>query len=972
VIRLIKSGIVSVLLLSLVAVTPAAAANQGVVMNFSDVDIATMVKFISELTGKNFVLDERVKGKVSVFSPSRLSTDEAFALFTSVLELKGFTLVQTGKVYKVLPTAGAKQSGMKLSDSARLPLGDAFMARVFPLEQISSQEALTFLQPIVSKEGHIGSFGPGNMLLVVDAASNLQKVADILALIDTPQRREGAELLYLKHGSAEGVAKVLQDWLSGRGPRQAAGALQQASSGSVQVLADSRLNAILLFGPEKDKEGIRSLVKQLDVLPPEASSKINVYYLEHTDATEMAKVLDGVVKGITASAGPGVAAATAGLSPLDSGKVTITPDKATNSLVIMAAPNDYSNLLQVVKKLDRRSKQVFVQVLIAEVSLDKSREVGMQSGVIGGAALNKYLAVAGMYDPMGTFGSLLNSINNTPIANSIIEARPVNITAMMKALDKNGLVNILSTPNILTTDNKEAEINVGENVPFKGSTTSLAGSSTATYESIERKDIGINLKIKPQISEGDYIRMDIYQEISAVKNDKGQAVDLVTTKRSAKTSVVVKDNETIVIGGLIQDTEDTNIEKVPLLGDIPGLGWLFKTSTKTRKKTNLMILLTPQVVKDARDMTAITDQQRDTFTEATKKPARWTFRKRSVTALASRPKNRRSPPAMATDHDLQGLAERLGLPFQEQIDDALADETLLSRLPLAFARSRCLLPLAIQNGQLLVAVGNPADLLAQDEVAKLYGLPVSGIVVPQEELLAAINRLYSRTAGSARDVVENLIAEDLSTIATELSRPHDLLDLTDEAPVIRLLHAILFQAVKERASDIHIEPYERSLEVRFRIDGILHLKLEPPKVVQEALVSRVKIMASLNIAEKRLPQDGRLKVLVAGHEVDVRVSIVPTFFGERTVLRLLDRKQGVRSLGAIGFSERDTTIMERLLSRSNGIILVTGPTGSGKTTTLYAAISRLNRQEKTSSPLKIRLNINCPVLVRFRCRARLI
>ncbi|MGB4598966.1 MAG: type II secretion system ATPase GspE [Trichlorobacter sp.] len=301
---------------------------------------------------------------------------------------------------------------------------------------------------------------------------------------------------------------------------------------------------------------------------------------------------------------------------------------------------------------------------------------------------------------------------------------------------------------------------------------------------------------------------------------------------------------------------------------------------------------------------------------------------------------------MATDHDLQGLAERLGLPFQEQIDDALADETLLSRLPLAFARSRCLLPLAIQNGQLLVAVGNPADLLAQDEVAKLYGLPVSGIVVPQEELLAAINRLYSRTAGSARDVVENLIAEDLSTIATELSRPHDLLDLTDEAPVIRLLHAILFQAVKERASDIHIEPYERSLEVRFRIDGILHLKLEPPKVVQEALVSRVKIMASLNIAEKRLPQDGRLKVLVAGHEVDVRVSIVPTFFGERTVLRLLDRKQGVRSLGAIGFSERDTTIMERLLSRSNGIILVTGPTGSGKTTTLYAAISRLNRQEK--------------------------
>ena len=619
-IGLVKSGTVTVLLMLLFAITPASAASQGVVMNFNDVDIATMVKFISELTGKNFVLDERVKGKVSVFSPSKLSTDEAFALFTSVLELKGFTLVQTGKVYKVLPMAGAKQSGMKLASNERMPLSDTFMARVFPLEQISSQEALTFLQPIVSKEGHIGSFGPGNILLVVDAASNLQKVADILALIDTPQRREGAELLYLKHGSAEAVAKVLQDWLAGRGARLATGVAHPGSGGSVQVLADNRLNALLLFGSEKDKEGVRSLVMQLDVVPPEASSKINVYYLEHTDATEMAKVLEGVVNGIMAATGPAQpSVATAKSSPFDSGKVAITPDKTTNSLVIMAAPNDYSNLLQVVKKLDRRSKQVFVEVLIAEVSLDKSRELGLQAGVIGGAALNSYIAMAGMYDPLNTMSSLLSSIQGTPILNQIIEARPVNITAVMKALDKNGLVNILSTPNILTTDNKEAEINVGENVPFKGSTTSLAGSSNATYESIERKDIGINLKIRPQISEGDYIRMDIYQEISAVKNDRGQAVDLVTTKRSAKTSVVVKDNETIVIGGLIQDTENVTEEKFPLLGDIPGLGWLFKTTTKSRKKTNLMILLTPQVVRDARDLTTITDEQRDRFAESTKK-----------------------------------------------------------------------------------------------------------------------------------------------------------------------------------------------------------------------------------------------------------------------------------------------------------------------------------------------------------------
>ncbi len=297
-----------------------------------------------------------------------------------------------------------------------------------------------------------------------------------------------------------------------------------------------------------------------------------------------------------------------------------------------------------------------------------------------------------------------------------------------------------------------------------------------------------------------------------------------------------------------------------------------------------------------------------------------------------------------TDHEQ--IAERLGLPFQPTVDDSQVDGGLLVRLPLAFARKHLLLPLRQEEGRLLVALGEPTDLLAQDEVAAIFGLPLQGIVVPRQEVLDAVNRLYSRFAGSAKEVVAELAGEDLSAIATELSQPQDLLDLTDEAPVIRLLNSILFQAVKERASDIHIEPYERELDVRFRIDGILYKMLAPPRVILDALVSRVKIMAGLNIAEKRLPQDGRLKVIVAGREVDIRVSIIPTFFGERTVLRLLDKQRGVLSLTDIGFSGRDERSMERLLSRSNGIILVTGPTGSGKTTTLYAALSRLNSPEK--------------------------
>ncbi|MEI6206289.1 MAG: type II secretion system secretin GspD [Desulfuromonadales bacterium] len=590
--------------------SPCQAAGKGVVLNFNEVDISTMVKFISDLTGKNFILDDRVKGKISVYSPSKLSIEEAYNVFVSVLELKGFTVLQSGKVAKIVPSTGAKQSGFALLPAGETPpVNESYIAQVTKLENITAQEALTFLQPMISKDGHISAFGPGNLILMVDSSLNIRKLYGILQIIDTERTREGLEIIFLKNASAESAVTTIRQWLTGSDSKPAGQPATAGGGGAGSVLADQRLNAILVFGNENIKKAIREMVAKLDIAPPEASSKVNVYYLENTDATEMAKVLDGVVKGIS-SVQPGAAAPQT--SPFDSGKITVTADKASNSLVIMAAPNDYNNLVQVIKKLDRRSKQVFVQVLIAEISLDKSREMGLQGGVIGGGVLNKYLTVAGLYDPLGTLTSLgtaISSASGSALSPSIA-ASPANVAAVLKALDKDGLVNILSTPNILTSDNKEAEINVGENVPFQGSATQ---STIGTTTSVERKDIGINLKIKPQISEGDYIRLDINQEISAVKNDKGQAIDLVTTKRSTKTSIIVKDKETVVIGGLIQDTEDDNIQKVPFLGDIPGLGWLFKTKSKTRKKTNLMILLTPRIVKDAADLTAVSDDQRARF-----------------------------------------------------------------------------------------------------------------------------------------------------------------------------------------------------------------------------------------------------------------------------------------------------------------------------------------------------------------------
>lgn len=609
------------LLLLLAAPLPALA--KGVVLNFSDVDISTMVKFISDLTGKNFVMDDRVKGKISVFSPAKLSIDDAFNVFTSVLELKGFTVVPAGKVYKIVPTAVAKQSGMRIfADQERGPVNEAYVARIMTLDNISAQEAVTFLQPMVSKDGYISAFGPGNMLLVVDSALNIQKLLGILQLIDSDLRRAEGEVLFLKNAAADSVAKVVLEWLGGRDKGQKAGGQAGGTGVSGLVVPDTRLNALILFGSDKDKEDIKKLVALIDVVPPTTSSKVNVYYLENADATDVAKVLDGVVKGVSAAAAapsaPQAAGAAPQQSPFEGGKVTITPDKATNSLVIMASPTDYQNLLQVIQKLDKRRRQVYVQALIAEISLDKLRDLGVQWGLLGAASDNKYASVVGQYDPQSTFSQLLTTLSSLTTAGvplpTELGSTPANFAVLLKALDTNSAVNVLSTPNILTSDNKEAEIFVGENVPFITSSSVVTGG--IAQQSVERKDIGIKLKITPQVSEGEYVKLDIEQEISAVAPNKGQATDLVTTKRSAKTSIVVKDKETVAIGGLIQDQIQETDNKVPFLGDIPLLGWFFKTKNKERTKTNLMIVLTPRIIRGAQELAEVTASQKEKFGEA--------------------------------------------------------------------------------------------------------------------------------------------------------------------------------------------------------------------------------------------------------------------------------------------------------------------------------------------------------------------
>ena len=305
-----------------------------------------------------------------------------------------------------------------------------------------------------------------------------------------------------------------------------------------------------------------------------------------------------------------------------------------------------------------------------------------------------------------------------------------------------------------------------------------------------------------------------------------------------------------------------------------------------------------------------------------------------------------TPPAVGPEAEARARAAEYELPFISRIAVGDVDHELLATLPMQFARRNLVLPLKREGDEIVVALGDPRALGPLDDLRVLYGMPTRAVVVPPDALTEAINRAYDFASGSAADLMGNLEEERLDLIATELEEPRDLLEASDEAPIIRLVNSLLFQAVKDRASDIHIEPFERVLTVRFRIDGILYDVISPPKRFQPVIISRVKVMGGLDIAEKRLPQDGRIRTKVAGKDIDVRVSVIPTAYGERVVLRLLDRAATLLGLEELGLSGRNVAMVDRLIHQSHGIILVTGPTGSGKTTTLYAALSTINSSER--------------------------
>ncbi len=625
---------------------PANAKKEKIQLNFVDVDLSTIANFISKITGKNFIYDEKLSGKVTIVAPAKIDVDEAFDLFLSVLELKGYATVFTGTVYKIIPSAGVKHGPLKITEEgSEVRVNESYTARLIPLNFIQTTDILPVLQPLISKEGYISAFGKGNTMLVIDNALNMEKILSIARLLDVePQIAQyRIELVYLKSAQADNIVQLLKQIKQRSSKKAQKGAPQQAvnpspdqqdaGAGFGVPIADKRLNALVLYGTPEDNEEYKRLISIFDVPSPATSSRINVYYLENAEAGEISKVLESLTR--PGQVQPQAGQAGDGGGGGGAGKMVITPDKSTNSLIIMASPEEYQNLLQVIHKLDRRPKQVFVEAMITEVSINKSLELGSKwrvSGTVGGSPVAiggigsiDSTSVEEILNGMSGFsvGGLAN-ILTVPITNSdgtTTELSVPGFAALFSLSEFKDVVNVLSTPHILTSDNKEAEIMVGENVPFlsKFETASSTTDSSTVLQSIERKDVGITLRIKPQISEGDYIKLDIYQEISALSSST-QAADVITTKRSAKTSVVVRDKQTVVIGGLIQDKNEENASKMPFLGDIPILGWLFKSTASGREKVNLLVYITPTIVKDFDKLDEIREKKDLEYKEKLKDP----------------------------------------------------------------------------------------------------------------------------------------------------------------------------------------------------------------------------------------------------------------------------------------------------------------------------------------------------------------
>jgi general secretion pathway protein D len=609
-------------MLGLSPLTASAAAEEKITLNFVNADIEEVVKAVSQITGRNFVVDPRVKGSINIISSTPVAAPLAYDILLSTLRMQGFAAVEAGGVTKILPEADAKLYISSTHD--RKSTGENLVTRVYVLKYESAAQLVPVLRPLIAPNNIVVAYPNSNTLVVTDYASNLKRIEQIVNTIDQPGKGD-MEIIPVKRASAVELAqtinRLMQDGATG-----APGAGD--SSQRFVLLADARTNSLLLRSENQEKlERVRELVEKLDT-DTGTQGNMHVVYLKNAEAVKLAQTLRSILSGDTsalaaagstttpagAPAAIGSGSAASGSSGAPTGGGAIQADAATNSLIITAPSNIYNNMRAVIDMLDVRRAQVFVEALIAEVTADKAAEMGIQwQGITGVDSAGNQTAGGTNFGGSGTniisIGSSIKA--GTPTINTGLNVGYVQgggLGVLARAMQTDADANILSTPNLMMLDNEEAKIVIGQNLPFITGSQNGTAANPNPFQTIERKDVGLTLKIKPQISEGGTVKMVISQEVSSVQ-DLTNPAGVITNKRSLDTTVLVDDGQTLVLGGLIQDQVSKGEYKVPLLGDIPILGWLFRYETRKSSKTNLMIFIRPSVLRNAQTAQGLTQDR---------------------------------------------------------------------------------------------------------------------------------------------------------------------------------------------------------------------------------------------------------------------------------------------------------------------------------------------------------------------------
>ena len=560
-------------------------SDQGVTLNFEAADIKSVIAMVSERTGRNFIIDPRVRGEVTIVSHRPVDEDQLYQVFLSALQIHGFAAIPAEGATRIVPRALAKRDSAEVRDDG--PKGGyEFITRVLHLEHVEAPDLVPLLRPLISEEGHMAAYSKTNSLILSETASNLDRIRQVVARVDRDTTGV-TEMVPLEHASAVEVVRALESVE----PEERAGR-------RLILVADERTNSVLIGGDPARRPSVRELIRSLDEKLDDDEGT-TVIYLRYADAEEMVPILEGLAEGM--------------LSAVDeeAGRgITIHAHESTNGLIISGPPDAAASLRSVVNRLDVRRAQVLVEAIIAEVSAQQMHEFGVQWGALGdrGVGLINFGAAGdGSLISIGEAAATGAQAGVPRVDGATVGAADAggNIGLLLRALTADTDANVLSTPSVMTMDNEEAEIIVGQNVPFI--TGRAIEDSGQAFSSIQRQDVGVQLRIRPQINEGDAIKLEIEKEVSAVAERPEGAEDLVTSMRLINTTAMVDDGQVIVLGGLMDDQVRTTTQQVPWLGDIPGLGWLFRYERTSSEKRNLMVFLRPRIVytrDDAREVTS--------------------------------------------------------------------------------------------------------------------------------------------------------------------------------------------------------------------------------------------------------------------------------------------------------------------------------------------------------------------------------